>query len=167
MARTGRPPKPTALKKLKGTLQKCRENRQEWHPPAGAPALPEGMPKVAQSEWRKAVELLVPSGILTQADGRVLESYCRSIARARAAEEIVEREGLTVETQQGCQAHPAVGIARQAWEKADRYGEKLGLDPSSRARLKAPEAPKVDPDEEFLSRGRPSLSVVKGGGSGG
>jgi P27 family predicted phage terminase small subunit len=165
MARTGRPPKPTELKRLKGTLRKHRVNRAEWHPPAGAPPMPEGLDAVAQAEWRSAVELLVPAGILTQADGRILESYCRSVSRARAAEAVVELEGMTNETQNGCQAHPCVGIARQAWEKADRYGEKLGLDPSSRAKLQAPGQKQVDPDEDFLDR-RPALQVVKGGGGG-
>ena len=164
MARTGRPPKPTAVKKLAGTLRKHRVNRSEWQPPAGAPPMPEGLDAVARAEWKIAVELLVPAGILTLADGRVLESYCRSVSRARAAEVVVEAEGLTVETQNGCQAHPAVGIARQAWEAARRYGESLGLDPSSRARLKVPPKPAEDPDEKFLSRGRPPLAVVKGGG---
>jgi P27 family predicted phage terminase small subunit len=166
MARTGRPHKPTALKKLAGTLRKDRTNRQEWIPPAGAPTMPEGLDAVARAEWRKAVELLLPAGLLTLADGRILESYCRAVSRARAAAAVVETEGLTVETQQGCQAHPATGIEHRAWEAANRYGERLGLDPSSRSKLRVPEKPKADPDEDFLSRGRPPLTVVRGGGAG-
>ena len=165
--RSGRPPKPTALKKLKGTLRKHRVNHAEWTPPPEAPPEPDDLDKVAQSEWRKAVDLLLPSGILTRADGRVLESYCRAVSRARAAETIVAAEGLTVESPNGLKAHPAVGIARQAWEAAGRFGERLGLDPSSRAKLHAPQAPKKDEAAEFLFAKAPVLSVVKGGGSSG
>ena len=159
MARTGRPPVPTALKKLKGTLQKCRaEKVREWKPPAGAPEMPADLDKLARKVWKDALELLVPAGILTKADGEALADYCRAVSLAAQASALVAREGLTVETSEGVKAHPAVAIQRRERDAAARFRTLFGLDPSSRAKLNVPEQPKEDPTEGFLFGG---LKVVK------
>lgn len=158
MARTGRPPKPTALKKLKGTLRKHRQRTREWQPPAGAPPMPTSLDARAREVWRDAVGLLLPAGILTKADGEALADYCRAVSRADAADELVAAAGLTTATAEGIKVHPAVTIARRERDAAARFRSLFGLDPSSRSKLNVPEKPKEDPTEDFLFG---KLKVVK------
>lgn len=159
VARTGRPPKPTALKKLQGTLKKHRAARiREWRPPAGAPSMPTRLDARAREVWKDAIAILLPSGILTSADGEALADYCRAVSRGDAADELVDKEGLTAATAEGIKVHPAVTIARRERDAAARFRSLFGLDPSSRARLNVPEKPKSDPTEDFLFR---PLKVVK------
>jgi len=160
MAKTGRPRKPTALKRIQGTLRKDRSKPREWIPPAGAPAMPKTLDARAREVWRECVGLLEPAGILTKADGGALADYCRALSRADAADVLVAKEGLTCATAEGIKAHPAVGIARRERDAATRLRALFGLDPSSRARLSVPEKPKADATEDFLFRG-PALKVVK------
>lgn len=156
---TGRPPTPTAVKRLKGTLQKCRaEKIREWRPPSGAPPMPKSLDARAREVWKDCVGLLVPAGILTKADGEALADYCRAVSRADAADLVVADEGLTTATAEGIKVHPAVTIARRERDAAARLRGLFGLDPSSRARLNVPEAPKADPTEDFLFG---KLKVVK------
>ena len=159
MARTGRPPKPTALKKLKGTLRKHRAARvKEWRPPAGAPPMPKSLDDRARQVWKECIGLLVPAGILTMADGEALADYCRAVSRADAADLVVADEGLTTATAEGIKVHPAVTIARRERDAAARLRSLFGLDPSSRSKLNVPEKPKEDPTEDFLFG---KLKVVK------
>jgi P27 family predicted phage terminase small subunit len=159
MARTGRPPKPTALKRLKGTYRKDRQRGREWQPPAGAPAMPKSLDARAREVWRECVALLLPPGILTIADGEALADYCRAVSRADAADAVVADEGLTTATAEGIKVHPAVTIAQRERSAAARLRTLFGLDPSSRAKLNVPEAPKTDEAADFLFR--PPLKVVK------
>ena len=161
MAGPGRPPKPTAVKELAGTLQPCRTNRDEWKPPVGIVPEPQGLDAMALGLWREKVVMLTDAGVLTLADGEVLEAWCRAVATARAADAVVAEEGLTTPTQAGITTHPCVRISRNAWDAAARLGGLLGLDPSSRSKLHAPKKPEVDAVGEFLSGKTRALAAVK------
>jgi P27 family predicted phage terminase small subunit len=161
MGKRGPHPKPTAVKELAGTLQPCRTNKDEWKPPVGDLPVPQGLDAMALGLWREKVVMLTDAGVLTLADGEVLEAWCRAVATARAADAVVAREGLTTPTQAGITTHPCVRISRNAWDSAARLGGLLGLDPSSRSKLHAPKKPETDTAGEFLSGRSRSLAAVK------
>ncbi len=150
MARTGRPPKPTALKRLEGTIRKDRMLVDEWQPPPGAPEVPEHLDGMALSKWQFLVGEMAKSGVLTQVDGGHLEGYCVQYARAVAADALVKKGGLTVKTPTNqLQVNPALSISRNAWHLVDVFGAKLGLSPSDRRHVSAGRKP-VDRAERFL-----------------
>ena len=158
MARTGRPPKPTALKKLQGTLKKSRVNINEWKPPAGAPKMPAHFKGHAAREWRRVVPMLLDAGLLTLADAPTLEAYCETYARWKDAAAIVDAEGLVVEAKQGPVPHPAVNIEKAARKDCMEFAQRFGFDPSSRSKLAAPKKESKDQTQDFLFTG---LQVVK------
>lgn len=65
----GRPRKPTAVKKLQGTLQKCRTNQNEPKPAGELKRVepPEFLTDTAKEIWRYALEM-APEGLLTSLD---------------------------------------------------------------------------------------------------
>src|SRR2546423_1809025 len=98
-----------ALKELRGRTKGV--NRSEPRPAAGAPPCPAWLHRYAKAEWRRVVKLLLPLGILTQADGGVLAGYCTALSMVRLASEQLEKEGRTVTTPAGgIKAHPMVGV---------------------------------------------------------
>ena len=161
MARTGRPRKPTKLKKLQGTLQKCRATKDEWQPPAGTPPMPAHFGADARREWQRVVPLLLDAGLVTLADGSTLEAYCESYQRWKDAARLVTKEGQVVDTPFGPKAHPAVKIEQAERLQCMKYAERFGLDPSSRSRLSVqkPKETKDVAEEQLFG----PLKVVAGG----
>ena len=70
----GRKPLPTAIKKLKGTLQKCRTNPHEPQPAGDLVDPPEYMADGAKQAWRYAIES-APEHLLRRLDMSVLEVW--------------------------------------------------------------------------------------------
>ncbi len=164
MARTGRPPKPTAQKRFQGTLRPHRENASEWQPPAGTPPCPSHLRAAELALWRFLVGMMATSGVLTSVDGGALEGYCVAYVRATKADAQVRRTGLTFKTPTNqVQINPALSISKDAWKQVDLFGSKLGLSPVARRNVSAPDKPPVDDAEGFLFNGGPQLTAVPGG----
>jgi hypothetical protein len=70
----GRKPLPVAVKKIKGTLQKCRTNPNEPRPMGKLGDPPEYMSDIAKEAWTYAVEN-APPGLLSSLDAAVLERW--------------------------------------------------------------------------------------------
>ncbi len=150
----GRKPKPSALKQLTGNPGKRKLNE---HEPAfsGAPKCPAWLSKVAKQEWRRIVGELTALDMLRSVDTASLAAYCQSYARWRSAEEIVEREGQTVNEPIVSKAgevigsrvrrHPATTVARESQAAMLKAAALFGFDPSSRSRLSV--APKSERSE--------------------
>lgn len=112
MAKTGRPPKPTALKLLQKTARPDRM-KNEPKPPVRAPSCPTWLHREAKREWRRLSPLLVKLGLLTDLDRSSLSAYCQSYARWYEAEKLIVEEGMYFETGSGYkQVHPAVSVSR-------------------------------------------------------
>jgi P27 family predicted phage terminase small subunit len=75
-----RPRKPTQKKLLKGTAQACRLNPDEPDPERGTPDPPEHLSERARKAWPGVAKLLAGMGVLTVADGMVLEGLCETYA---------------------------------------------------------------------------------------
>ena len=80
----GRKPLPTAIKKLKGTLQKCRINPHEPQPAGDLVDPPEYMAEGAQQAWRYAITNS-PPGLSSALDGAVLERWANCSGLYREA----------------------------------------------------------------------------------
>ena len=135
MART---PLPTSLKLIKGTLQKCRTNKNEPKPPVGAPAPPKGLSKGAVSEWKRIAPILEDMSLLTGADMAALAGYCELFARWQKAEQEIQTGGEVITTPNGSlQISPWVSIAYRSLAEMRKYLSEFGLSPASRSKVTA------------------------------
>jgi P27 family predicted phage terminase small subunit len=94
------------------------------------PNPPAWLSKDAKAEWRRVMPLLVERRILTDADLGCVEAYCTAIGNVRAAQRILDAEGLTLNGRK----HPAFAIQNDAMTTARLLAAELGLTPVSRSR---------------------------------
>jgi P27 family predicted phage terminase small subunit len=139
----GRKPKPTALKKLAGTLRPNRTNRSEPMPKAGRPEPPADLDEVARAVWEYYGPILARCKVLTMADRECLACYCVAAGRRAQAEEELAKHGPVVKSPSGYPIqNPWLAIANKSMEQLLKWGQELGLSPSSRTRIKTqPTAP--------------------------
>ena len=129
----GRKPKPTALKKLEGNPGKRKLNTKEPMPGKGMPDCPKWLLPEAKKEW--------------ESDMAAFAAYCQSYARWKEAQEHIDSEGSTFETDKGYQQQtPWVGIANTNQKLMMQVASEFGLTPSARSRIMA--ASGVGKDEE-------------------
>ena len=108
----GRKPKPTALKKLEGNPGKRKMNTKEPVPGKGMPDCPKWLLPEAKEEWKRLCQKLSEMGVLTEIDMAAFAAYCQSYARWKEAQQHIDEEGSTFETEKGYQQQtPWVGIA--------------------------------------------------------
>ncbi|HEY1647486.1 MAG TPA: phage terminase small subunit P27 family [Terracidiphilus sp.] len=154
------PKKPTALAVLHGNPGKRKLNAKE---PKflGKPVCPDWLHPIAKRMWKKIESEFAHTGLLTAVDVAALSAFCQSYARWRLAEEIVQREGQTIEepivTGQGnltgrvkIKRHPATLCAKDAQAAMMSAGARFGLDPSSRSRIVAPDLPDAETEDDDI-----------------
>ena len=109
---------------------------------AGKWLLPE-----AKKEWERLCVKLSEIGVLTEIDMAAFAAYCQSYARWKEAQEHIDSEGSTFETDKGYQQQtPWVGIANTNQKLMMQAASEFGLTPSARSRIMA--ASGVGKDEE-------------------
>lgn len=106
----GRKPKPTAIKKLEGNPGKRKLNTKEPIPAKGMPNCPEWLLPEAKKEWERLADLMNQIGVLTEVDMAAFAAYCQSYARWKEAQEHIDSEGSTFETDKGYQQHPSLDL---------------------------------------------------------
>jgi len=137
----GRKRKPTAIKAIEGKLTKRDRMRREPIPVGGVGTAPGYLPPEGKRLW-ELVTAAMPTAVYTAADRQLLETYCMQYALYRAAVAGFKRGGqrAVVETPNGSlQTNPLISQIRQASDMLRRIGAELGLSPTARARLEAPE----------------------------
>ena len=146
----GRKPKPTALKKLEGNPGKRKLNTKEPIPAKGMPNCPEWLLPEAKKEWERLADLMNQMGVLTEVDMAAFAAYCQSYARWKEAQEHIDSEGSTFETDKGYhQQTPWVGIANTNQKLMLQAASEFGLTPSSRSRIVAGSAKGKEPEDEM------------------
>lgn len=92
-----RPRKPTAIKKLQGTLQPCRTNKDEPVISIDIKQIepPEYLDDKAKDIWRFAVEQC-PEGMLTSIDFSILAQWADTVAKIIVCEKVLQREGMFI-----------------------------------------------------------------------
>lgn len=124
----GRKPKPTAVKKLEGNPGKRKLNTKEPVPAKGMPDCPEWLLPEAKKEWERLADLMNQMGILTEVDMAAFAAYCQSYARWKEAQEHIDSEGSTFETDKGYQQQtPWVGIANTNQKLMLQAASEFGL----------------------------------------
>ncbi len=140
----GRKPLPTAVKKLKGTLQKCRTNINEPKPTHHLCTAPEYMSEIAKEAWDYAVKNS-PPGLLSALDGAVLERWANCSGLYREALAKINRAGVSgmiIKTPSGIlRRSPLMDVIRDLAMEMKMYEAEMGFTPASRSRIStSPEA---------------------------
>lgn len=134
----GRKPLPVAVKKIKGTLQKCRTNPGEPKPTGVLCDPPEYMSEGAKEAWRYAVEHS-PPGLLSALDGAVLERWANCSGLYREALAKINRTGVSgmlVKTPSGIlRRSPLMDVIRDLALEMKGYESEMGFTPASRSRV--------------------------------
>ncbi|WP_297504764.1 phage terminase small subunit P27 family [Ferrovum sp.] len=137
----GRKPLPVAVKKIKGTLQKCRTNP---HAPKSTGMLctpPEYMSDAAKEAWNYAVANS-PPGLLSALDGAVLERWANCSGMYREALAKINRAGMAgmiVKTPSGIlRRSPLMEVIRDLALEMKGYEAEMGFTPAARSRISMP-----------------------------
>ena len=151
----GRPKTPTQLKVVRGTTRADRANKRE--PKVNEP-LPVDPPEWVSPEavpwWGRVRTLLTDMKVATAADPIAVGLLCDALAEYVKARTAYLADGMTYETtgKSGdtmIRAHPAVGIAADAWRRAKLMATEFGLTPASRAKVSVNDADPADPLAEW------------------
>jgi P27 family predicted phage terminase small subunit len=123
-----------------------------------------------QAFWRELVAVLDSARVLTSADITALVMLCEAWSEYRAADDVVQAEGLTYTAQTASghivRPHPCVAIRADAWRRVERMLGKFGLNPSDRTRVKQrPPAAESDPSDGYFEGRGPRLHKPKGRGA--
>ncbi len=161
MAKTGRKPKPRAVRELEG-------NRGHRPLPQATPALSTGttppafLDTAAKNEWRRIYPELAAANIVTRVDRAAVAAYCVAWSRWSQAEEaiaaFVAKHGTnTYRTTSGVwKPIPQLAISRAACEDMRRWAAELGITPAARSR--------VSPTEKVPDKHDPLAAFMAGGG---
>jgi len=134
--RSGRRPKPVALKKLAGNPGKRSLNTEA--PDFGLVTninCPEWMGDYGRSMWEHITPLLCRQHVLQATDIHVLEAFCNAYDQFRVAQKQVKKYGPIFSIKGRLVKNPAVTAVKEATATMAAYGGMLGLDPASRQRL--------------------------------
>jgi len=142
---------PTALKLLRGTLNKSREAKQSRSPPAvtlGIPDAPDHLDEEESAAWERFARILSPLRVCAQEDFAALESLVtawvqvqrlRAELRADAAAgdkkltyESVNDKGATMQ-----RVKPAVTALNEVDRRLKDWLGRFGLTPADRGRVSA------------------------------
>jgi P27 family predicted phage terminase small subunit len=143
VGRRGPPRKPTILKRNEGTYRKDLALPNECKPEPAMPAVPSGLSRRANAEWRRVSKELFKLGLLSRIDRAALAAYCESWADWLDATEKVNELGKVIKTQNGnVIENPYYSIKKRASEIMHRYLTEFGMTPASRTGINAeqPEA---------------------------
>jgi P27 family predicted phage terminase small subunit len=163
----GRKKKPTVLKKLSGTDQKCRidPNEMTGESITKIPPPPRWFSKTAKKIWRENTRALVDSKVIQQLDMQMLAAYCNELAKYLDAEQMMEQTGGAViheVTKYGTRkmVNPWHRVAMDALDKAQRIGSEFGLTPSSRTKVSSIGDDPVDPFTAFIQRKKDVIKLT-------
>lgn len=133
-------------------------------PLAGIPECPSSMSAYQKKVWAELVRVLGPTALLTQADVWVMVQMCRAVERADEAQANLKsprenRWGKNKTSKKvltgpngGVYQSPWLAILYRAEEQILRLSALLGLDPSSRMKLKVEVGPKLMSNEDPTAR---------------
>ena len=143
----GRKKLPTELKKMKGTMQKCRtlENEMSVDLCVEIPASPDWLSPIGKEEWTKITKQLFNLNMLHQVDLKFIEAYVNEIAiyiecekqlrETGRVDEFMNSEGELIRRQ----AKPLVKMKNDALNNALKLASQFGITPSARASISAPQ----------------------------
>ena len=132
--------KPTPLKILHGDDKKNpqRINKNEPKAQCEAPDCPSHLKGHARRKWTHTVKVLSDMRIVSQAELTLLEAYCVTYGKWRAAVAIVDKEGPTAVNGQGGVIRNPADIAMCTYtSQLQKMGNELGLSYMARTKISA------------------------------
>jgi P27 family predicted phage terminase small subunit len=120
------------------------------------PDCPEYLDDTARGEWQRTGAVLREMGLLSLADRTALAAYCMVYSRWVQAEAAVKKYGAIVKSpEKGFpMKSPYLTVADQAMESMRKFMVEFGLTPSSRSRIKVPDAGQAgDEFDSFMEAG--------------
>ncbi len=148
----GRKPLPTTVKKIKGTLQKCRVNQREPKPEGDLVEPPDYMSEGAKAAWKFAIENSPPH-LLKLLDMSVLETWACAADLYRKAQAGINKTGLLMKSPNTGvpMQSPYLAIANKQAQIMTKAATEMGFTPASRSRVILPmeAADNLDPWSEI------------------
>ena len=142
---------PTAIKELAGNPGKRPLNRREPKPRSRIPKPPAHLSDAERVEWRRILRITAPMGVITEAEADILALYVASYAQWVECRREIEAKGILVVSEKGAvMRNPVLKVADDAQRTMLRCMGELGLTPSARVRMVAPESA-GDAFEKFLN----------------
>ncbi|MFI8810258.1 MULTISPECIES: phage terminase small subunit P27 family [unclassified Streptomyces] len=111
-------------------------------PPSSDPAVEPANARcreIASEEWRRVVPILEVAAGIGEVDHTTVKDLCVCVARIDQAERDLSERGLLVTAERGTVKNGAATIAAQYRTQLARYIRELGLSPSARTAITAPD----------------------------
>ncbi|MEY8205404.1 MAG: phage terminase small subunit P27 family [Bermanella sp.] len=144
MAR-GRPPKPTAQKKLAGNAGKRKLNNDEpSYDTITSVDAPEYLDELATTAWNTYAPLLCGQSVLCVTDLHNLEIFCMAYSGWRRSHREAATEITLMQDNGTVKKHPALGAANEFANQMRTFGALLGLSPADRSKIMSPKAKEDD-----------------------
>lgn len=102
--------------------------------------------EMASEEWRRIVPILEVSAGVGEVDHSTVKDLCVCVARIDQCERELSERGLMVTAERGTVKNGAATIAGQYRSQLARYIRELGLSPSARTAITAPQPHDGDDD---------------------
>lgn len=136
---------------IPSTARRPRHRSTDFATPDAPPDVPANL----ATEWAVVWQYLADTGRANLADTALVEAYIRARAISQRARDEHAADGApllaTGSTGQPVE-HPLLKLARESDRDAARYAERLGLDPTSRARLGMDTAAPISLADDLASR---------------
>lgn len=138
MGKRGLPRTPTAILKARGSWLAKESDR------ADEPSLPVASHRcpalIADDEWARDYwrEVFVPLfrfGVISVSDVNSAIRACQAWSRLQRATKVVLEEGVTLATEKGEVAHPALATINGANDILNRLEPQFGIMPANRSRI--------------------------------
>lgn len=103
----------------------------------------------AVTEWQRIVPLLKKDIPVCELDAALIASHCQAYSDIQKAAELIQEQGMMVETTDSVKANPAVKMKLDATNQMIRIDDLLGLSVYSRAKLAVKNETKKKPYDPF------------------
>ncbi|MCG4283460.1 phage terminase small subunit P27 family [Lacticaseibacillus paracasei] len=103
----------------------------------------------AVTEWQRIVPLLKKDIPVSELDAALIASHCQAYSDIQKAAELIQEQGMMVETTDSVKANPAVKMKLDATNQMIRIDDLLGLSVYSRAKLAVKNETKKKPYDPF------------------
>lgn len=154
----GRPRKPTHLKVVTGTAQKCRTNPNEPQPEKGATPAPGWLSDRAAEIYAGLCAHLDGMGVLATVDDHVVALAASRLEEIEITTACVEDGGRTYETtnaqgEKMIRPNPMVAQRSEAMRHAQSLLSEMGLTPAARSKVSASKKGESNPFKALMGGG--------------
>ena len=153
----GRKPLSNAVKEASGAFVKDpqRRNADEPKPKLGRPRIPSAVEEdpAAKSRWHWVCDQLESMNLLAVTDQGLIAGYCLDYSMMLALWETIKGGNVSDMDEKGrTKLKPEANQFHTYSDRILKREAELGLTPSSRSRLKAPQNEEEDAFEQWLAR---------------